>query len=75
VNQDRFAYAMGDLVEAENAGTAGLEPAIKDSKGFLEGRGVRLPADATVKITKSSPVRVLVCVDSHCVTVTIGIFE
>ena len=78
VSQEKFAAVMGDLAEAEGAGSSEqekirlLERAKKDSKAFLEGQGIKLPANATVEITQNSPIGVRICLNSHCVTISIS---
>jgi len=73
VSQDQFATAVGELAEAETKGTAELQRAMKDPKGHLESRGVRLPSEAKVEITQNSPLGVRVCLNSHCITVSISV--
>jgi hypothetical protein len=72
VSQDQFATAVGELAEAESKDTARLQRAMKDAKAHLEGRGVRLPSGARVEITQNSPLGVRVCINSHCITVSIS---
>jgi len=55
--------ALGDLVEAETASSPELDQAMNDPKRYFEDRGVQLPHNATVKITKS-PLNVVVCLTS-----------
>jgi hypothetical protein len=64
---------MGELAEAETNRTAELQRAMNDPKGHLESRGIRLPSDAKVEITQNSPLGVRVCVNSHCITVSINV--
>jgi hypothetical protein len=71
VSQDQFATAVAELAEAESNDTAELQRAMKDAKTHLEGRGVRLPSGARVEITQNSPLGIRVCVNSHCITVSI----
>ena len=65
---------MADLAEAEKSGTATFDVAFKDPKVFLAGKGVKLPAEATAEITKNSPVGVKVCLNGHCVSISISTF-
>ena len=60
---DNFANALGDLVEAETEGSPELDGAMSDPKRYFEDRGVQLPHNATVKITKG-PLNVVACVTS-----------
>jgi hypothetical protein len=60
---DNFANALGDLVEVETASSSELDQAMNDPKRYFEDRGVQLPHNATVKITKS-PLNVVACLTS-----------
>ena len=60
---DNFADALGDLVEAETADSPELDRAMNDPKGYFENRGVQIPRNLTVKITKN-PLNVVACLTS-----------
>lgn len=66
-NDDSFADALGDLADAEAAGTPELDQAIADPAGYFKKRGIKLPPNTTVEITKNSPLRISVCVNSFCI--------
>ena len=60
---DNFADALGDLVEAETADSPELDRAMNDPKRYFENRGVQIPHNLTLKITKS-PLNVVACLTS-----------
>jgi hypothetical protein len=60
---DNFADALGDLVEAETADSPELDRAMNDPKRYFENRGVPIPHNLTVKITKN-PLNVVACLTS-----------
>ena len=61
-----FDDALANLVEAENGGLPLFGEAMSDPRGFLRGRGIDLPADWRVTLTKNSPLRLTICVNSLC---------
>ena len=60
---NNFADALGDLVEAETADSPELDRAMNDPKRYFENRGVQIPRNLTVKITKN-PLNVVACLTS-----------
>src|SRR5262249_6719411 len=77
VSQEKFASVFADLIEAEQTGNSDqekrslLESAKKEARRFLESQGMKRPPNATVEITQNSPIGVKICVNSHCVVITV----
>jgi hypothetical protein len=68
-NDNNFAEALGDLADAEAAGSPELNQAMADPAGYFTNRGIELPPNATVQITANSPVSIKICIRSVCVTI------
>lgn len=64
---------LDEVVRELDGNHGNIEAANSDSSKFLRGKGFEIPSWWTVKFSQGNSVSIKVCVNSHCVTVTIDV--
>jgi hypothetical protein len=65
----RFRELVEELEESEEL----FNEAQKDPRKHLVSRGLELPEGCTVKLSHESPLTIIVCTDTACVTFSLSI--